>query len=419
MCIFVGLIAMQRKMRPSYVRALDGLAFAFSLVGLLVLALPSASDTYTPLIIAGITCCGVQSAWNIIRWGVAYAGCSARENLTRMLVAIIAIATIKLATLLFSPLATQLFFAVMLTANFLSARRWPAQFETQRTIVGKGPCELILSYWQIILSISAFIALWSCMNMLFVVGIGHITRVEGISVWAVPLAQVVDIGFAALILCWIHRGRSPIDWSFFWQVAFYLLAFGLLCMPLFGSTRLSQVFTSAASVLVYMFSLYLVVEFDKRSNAPTGTVIAFGFAAISLLDWGGRGLASLLGGEIFQNTWLTPLLIFVILTIIVFFLPARSPAMQLLTTELDGNTDSEAGRAANTQLEKRCSNIACDHGLSARETDILVLLCRGRSTPYIAETLYLSENTVKTYRHRVYQKLGVHNKQELLDMMGV
>ena len=67
--------------------------------------------------------------------------------------------------------------------------------------------------------------------------------------------------------------------------------------------------------------------------------------------------------------------------------------------------------------DQHCHDVGRAQGLSARELEVLVLVCRGRSAPYIAETLYLSENTVKTYRKRIYQKLGVHDKQELIDLM--
>ena len=45
-------------------------------------------------------------------------------------------------------------------------------------------------------------------------------------------------------------------------------------------------------------------------------------------------------------------------------------------------------------------------------------LCKGRSRPYIAETLYLSENTVRTHSRRIYAKLDIHNRQELLDLVS-
>lgn len=51
-----------------------------------------------------------------------------------------------------------------------------------------------------------------------------------------------------------------------------------------------------------------------------------------------------------------------------------------------------------------------------REAEILGYLARGRSQPYIREELVLSKNTVATHVKHIYQKLGVHSRQELLDL---
>ena len=59
-----------------------------------------------------------------------------------------------------------------------------------------------------------------------------------------------------------------------------------------------------------------------------------------------------------------------------------------------------------------------DRGLSPREADVFALMARGRSLPYIAETLVLSENTIRSHTRRIYNKLGVHSKQEMLDLLG-
>ena len=55
--------------------------------------------------------------------------------------------------------------------------------------------------------------------------------------------------------------------------------------------------------------------------------------------------------------------------------------------------------------------------LSERETEVALLIAQGRSKSYIAEALCLSENTVRTHSRRIYGKLDVHNKQELLDLV--
>lgn len=55
----------------------------------------------------------------------------------------------------------------------------------------------------------------------------------------------------------------------------------------------------------------------------------------------------------------------------------------------------------------------CD--LSAREREVLLLLGKGRTISYIAEELGISFNTAKTHVRKVYQKAGVHTRQELFD----
>ncbi|MEG2533572.1 MAG: helix-turn-helix transcriptional regulator [Gordonibacter sp.] len=56
-------------------------------------------------------------------------------------------------------------------------------------------------------------------------------------------------------------------------------------------------------------------------------------------------------------------------------------------------------------------------GLTERETEILMMYAGGRSAIYVAEELYLSNYTVKTHLRRCYAKLGIHSRQELLDLI--
>lgn len=50
--------------------------------------------------------------------------------------------------------------------------------------------------------------------------------------------------------------------------------------------------------------------------------------------------------------------------------------------------------------------------LSVREREVLAMLALGCSNSQIAEELYLSIDTVKTYVRRVFQKLGVRNRTQ-------
>ncbi len=50
--------------------------------------------------------------------------------------------------------------------------------------------------------------------------------------------------------------------------------------------------------------------------------------------------------------------------------------------------------------------------LSSREREILGLMATGRTNREIARTLYVSEETVKTYAKRLFRELGVRNRVE-------
>jgi len=52
--------------------------------------------------------------------------------------------------------------------------------------------------------------------------------------------------------------------------------------------------------------------------------------------------------------------------------------------------------------------------LSEREREILALVASGRTSNQIAQMLHLSEHTVHNHRSRLMEKLGVHNRMELL-----
>lgn len=44
-----------------------------------------------------------------------------------------------------------------------------------------------------------------------------------------------------------------------------------------------------------------------------------------------------------------------------------------------------------------------------------MLLAKGRNASYIEESLFISYHTTKAHIYRIYQKLGIHSQQELID----
>lgn len=68
-------------------------------------------------------------------------------------------------------------------------------------------------------------------------------------------------------------------------------------------------------------------------------------------------------------------------------------------------------------LPVKCDHISKVGKLTKREAEVLSLIARGRSTPRIQEELHVSANTVNTHTSHIYQKLGIHSRQELLDLV--
>ena len=69
-------------------------------------------------------------------------------------------------------------------------------------------------------------------------------------------------------------------------------------------------------------------------------------------------------------------------------------------------------------LREACRAVALDYGLTPRELDVLTLLAQGNSMARVQSELVISEGTANTHKRNVYRKLGVHSKQELIDMIA-
>ena len=69
------------------------------------------------------------------------------------------------------------------------------------------------------------------------------------------------------------------------------------------------------------------------------------------------------------------------------------------------------------KLAKVLSFVREDNPLSNREREILEMIIAGTKRKEIAETMHLSENTIKTYTRTLYGKLGISCREELYELL--
>jgi len=75
---------------------------------------------------------------------------------------------------------------------------------------------------------------------------------------------------------------------------------------------------------------------------------------------------------------------------------------------------SDAGREADWDAVER--EFSRRLGLTAREGEVAAYLLKGRSIPYTAQAMFVTSGTIKTHVAHIYQKAGINNRQQFLDL---
>lgn len=190
---------------------------------------------------------------------------------------------------------------------------------------------------------------------------------------------VLIAGFLALVLMQDHLGNT-------FAVYLFENAIELLCQVLFSFT----IVTSARLLQVSGFRL-------------SGFTLAFCYALVIL--WS----VLLEGADFVSNSIILGVTYLLVVFVATPSLPRKKGAVS------EGGDEETAGVFDSAVAKSKA--IAQEHGLTKRETEILELLAQGRSMPYIQQELVLAEGTVRTHVNRIYKKLDVHSRQELIDLL--
>lgn len=94
---------------------------------------------------------------------------------------------------------------------------------------------------------------------------------------------------------------------------------------------------------------------------------------------------------------------------------AASGSKQGKSRTRKGADDDDKPKA--TPWRSACAEVAKRYRLSKRETQIFHLISKGRNAEYVSNELVISIHTAKTHIANIYQKLGVHSSQEMLDLI--
>ena len=97
---------------------------------------------------------------------------------------------------------------------------------------------------------------------------------------------------------------------------------------------------------------------------------------------------------------------------------AATGLMPTTAVPVDNAPAASPSSVADAGVSAVMACLAERYALSAREAEVLQLLYRGNTQKKIAESLFLSLSSVQTYSKSLYRKLGVHSRQQLIDLVN-
>lgn len=216
------------------------------------------------------------------------------------------------------------------------------------------------------------------------------------------LCVCVGALLCALCLVLVRKHiRSIVNFRYYAILACLLL----LVVP-WVSADLSGEARTVSTALPWGFSssfLSAIVIMDLVS-VRRGAFYAVGFLIVvfNVVVWLASGVAFvILGDEVANALWRISLIALIALSALEILRDYRHLEKRLAETS-SGKLDGE-------KLVR--------FKLTNRESEVLDLLVQGRRASWIAQKLYISDNTARAHVKHIYQKLGVHTREELLDFI--
>jgi DNA-binding CsgD family transcriptional regulator len=200
--------------------------------------------------------------------------------------------------------------------------------------------------------------------------------------------------------------RRLIGQGFLPKLLFILYAASFVILTILPSTGALPLFMVSATLVCYLMADDGMAKSQMRPAPLKLLIIAAGFTV-------GATTALILSLPAFQEGLRNlPLAVVFVFIVFILALYGGQDLLQRGQRELPGTSAGETGAPL-----RRFDSIAHRHKLTEREHEVLALLINGRNAIHIAERLGITKNTAKSHIRNIYVKTGVHDKQELLNMV--
>lgn len=443
--------------RPSFARGAHVLAFSapFALGPLMLVAAMYFEGAAFGLVVAAAALIGLGGAGYLVSWQRVFASLdSARGNLA--LIKGTGFSALLYFFLCFIPTALTAYLIPLVLVPLAGLCLWIAARDTDadQPMFDDVPREHALVYKNALresfLPALSVGALGFCSGAIRFIAVTHQDLLSTINIFSMfALLAVVT----AFYLVW-RRRTIHVDLMSVFRVLFPIAATCLIVLPFAGPefTTVGSGVTYACFMLATVLMMMHCGQISRDSGINPVIVFAFYGSITYFMQMCGylvgyaSGSASGLGLEQLSFVGLVALYVLLLIALVgrrvgklhtnrLEFLMLTPPgqAREAATSEIavsqavrENATAGEHGGASvegqgdvqlTDRLSKQCLRLSELYGLSSRESEVVELIARGHSGPAIAEMLFISENTMRTHSKRIYAKLGIHKKQELLVLL--
>lgn len=355
------------------------------------------------LILLGQSLCGAAAAWQYARWGQCLASVDIRHAASHICCSFILMGALKCA-LFTVPVVRPLIDMALVPIAMLGLRKCLALCAvspSNETAVSNEVFRL-RDVWLIPVAI---VFLSGSIGVMYAARYNTFGSSGGLQIL---LGNILETLVVAIVFFWVCIRKRSLDVVGIVAVMTAVVATSCLMLTTLGGRAASCAFflTSIDYELLNLFVWVLLTALSAKIPKNAGFIFAIG--------WMLRSAPALMGECVAKatNTELCPITCSVLMHIACAVLVAVIFGRNVSTANFFDHLSAEAP-PDKTNLSQRCRELTDTYRLTAREAEVLELLAEGRTRPYIAESLGISENTVRVYTAKIYGKLGIHDRSSL------
>lgn len=250
-------------------------------------------------------------------------------------------------------------------------------------------------------------------------GIGLTTQIQGGATLYTGIACAIALGAVAGMLC-LRYAAQRIQRNGAFQILFPVLIIALIPMSFLQGlpATICNLLVLGCYTLFEIIGIYLALFLASRYKASRLQLASNIQACLYLGLLAGHviGVVATSSGvmdyAMISGAALGLVVVLAIMVTLFGIGPLGRAQAQAKEEEAAPDTEPSQGR-----WKTRCQEVAQEYGLSARETEVFMLLAKGRGIEHIQGKLNISGHTVKSHVYNIYRKMGINSREELLDLV--